>query len=377
MSRPAPIISRSEDESGRPPAQDNSNNKRALRVVVLALVALALYAVLPLWAPLVIAAWSAVLARPLQQRVQRLVGGRSRAAGVVTVVLVLTVLTPLVITLLSLSGSVVDLIARLSSTENGSQAMGALFASEHARGGAPQIDFSDTRQMIELVQRHGANALGVVRSLFGAVAGIALGLFVFVFAFYTFLVDGPRVHDWLLDHSPLSRGHSARMAAAFAETGRGLFVSLGGTALIQGVLATIGYIIIGVPQALILGMLTMIGSFIPVVGTGLVWVPVTVGLVITDREGQAIATVVVGLVVSSLDNFVRPWLSRYGQLQLPTFAVFIAMLGGLGAFGAAGVLMGPLLIRLAVEALAIWKHERAVILLANGQPAIETQTPTR
>jgi hypothetical protein len=53
------------------------------------------------------------------------------------------------------------------------------------------------------------------------------------------------------------------------------------------------------------------------------------------------------------------------------------MLGGLAAFGAAGPLIGPLLVRLAVEALAIWKHERAVILLANGEPANETQTPTR
>jgi predicted PurR-regulated permease PerM len=371
MSRPAPILSRNDDESGRPAVQDN--NGRALRVAVLALVALALYAVSPLWVPLMIAAWSAILARPLQQWVARSVGGRSRAAGMVSVVLVLAVLTPLVITLLSLSGSVVDLVTRLSATENGAQAMGALFASERAHG-APQIDFGDTRQMIELIQRHGASALGAVRTLFGAVAGIALGLFVFVFAFYTFLVDGPRVYEWLLEHSPLSREHSARMAAAFEETGRGLFVSLGGTALIQGGLATIGYLIIGVPQALILGMLTLVGSFIPLVGTGLVWVPVTIGLLLADRGGQAIASLVVGLVVSTLDNFVRPWLSRYGQLQLPTFAVFMAMLGGLGAFGAAGVLMGPLLMRLAVEALAIWKHERAGLVFPNGQRIDEART---
>ena len=355
---------------------NNNNNKRALNVTVFALVALVLLTILPLWAPLVLAAWSAILARPLRQRVARLVGGRSRAAGVVTVVLVLAVLTPVVITLLSLSGSVVDLLSRLSSTENGAQAMGALFASEHERGAAPQIDFGDTRQMIELLQRHGASALGAVRSLFGAFAAVGVGLFVFVFAFYTFLVDGPRVYQWLLDYAPLARGHSVRMAAAFEETGRGLFLSLGGTALIQGGLAAIGYLIIGVPQALILGMLTMLGSFIPIVGTGLVWAPVALGMMMLNRGGQAIAVLIVGLVVSMLDNFVRPWLSRYGQLQLPTFAIFVAMLGGLAAFGGVGPLLGPLIMRLAVEALDIWKHERSALVLPNGE-RIETQTPTR
>jgi predicted PurR-regulated permease PerM len=323
---------------------------------MLALIGLALFTVIPVWVPLVLAAWSAILTRPLQQRVAKLVGGRSRAAGMVTVVLVLAVLTPVVVTALSLSGSLVDLATRLSHTEDGVQAMGALFASDSA---AAPIDLADTRQLFELIRRHGMSAVGTVRELFGAVAAVAVGLFVFVFAFYTFLVDGPRMYLWLLDYSPLSVAHSERMAAAFAETGRGLFLSLGGTALFQGSLATIGYLVIGVPQALLLGMLTFVGSFIPLIGTALVWVPVTAGMLLLDRGGQAVAVLVVGLVVSSLDNFVRPWLSRYGQLQLPTFVIFVAMLGGIAAFGGAGPLLGPLVVRLAAEALHIWREERS------------------
>lgn len=324
--------------------------------MVLALVGLALFTSIPLWVPIVLAAWSAILTRPLQQRVAKLVGGRSRAAGMVTVVLVLAVLTPVVITALSLFGSLVDLATRVSQTEDGVQAMNALIASE---SGPEPMNLADTRQLFELIRRHGMSALGTVRELFGAVAAVAVGLFVFVFAFYTFLVDGPRMYLWLLDHSPLSAAHSERMVAAFAETGRGLFLSLGGTALFQGTLATIGYLIIGVPQALLLGMLTFVGSFIPLIGTALVWAPVTAGMLLLDRSGQAVAVLVLGLVVSSLDNFVRPWLSRYGHLQLPTFVIFVAMLGGIAAFGAAGPLLGPLIVRLAAEALHIWREERS------------------
>jgi len=330
-----------------------SEANRLLGWTVLALAALTLLTILPLSVPLVLAAWSAILSRSLQQRVARLVGGRSRAAGVVTVALVLAVLTPLVITLLSLSGTLVDLITRLSHTEDGAEAMRALFASENSSG---PVDLAETRQLFDLIRRHGLTALETVRTLFGAAAAVAVGLFVFVFAFYTFLVDGPRAYRWLLDYSPLSHVHSARMASAFEETGRGLFLSMGGTSLFQGGLATIGYLSIGVPQPLLLGMLTAVGSFIPIIGTALVWVPVTAGMLLLDRSGQALAVLVLGLVVSSLDNFVRPWLSRYGQLQLPTFVIFLAMLGGVAALGGEGLLFGPLIIRLTVEALRIWRE---------------------
>lgn len=346
----------------RPPTESNEGTPRtgrvALRWAVLALVAGAVITIAPLWMPLVLASWSAILARPLQRRLSRLVGGRTRAAGVVTVVLVLAVLTPVVLTLLSLAASAVDLITRLSNTQDGAQALGALFASEST---PKPLDTGDTRQMIELLRQHGASALTAVRTLFGAAASVAVGLFVFVFAFYTFLVDGRRAYDWMLDHSPLAPAHLNRLASAFEETGRGLFISMGGTALVQGGLATIGYLLIGTPQALLLGMLTALGSFIPIVGTGLVWAPLTLALLVMGRSGQAIAVLVLGLVVSGLDNFVRPWLSRYGQLQLPMFVIFLAMLGGVAAFGASGPLFGPLLVRLAVEAVQIWRSEPPTI----------------
>ena len=342
----------------------------ALRWAVLALATGALLTFAPLWVPLVLASWSALLARPLQRRLSRLVGGRTRAAGFVTVALVVTVLTPLVIMVLSMSATAIDLIGRVSHTDDGGSALGALLAGD---GGPAVVDFSDTRQLFELLRRHGASAIGAARMLSGALAAVVVALFVFVFAFYTFLVDGTRVHQWVLENSPLAREHTVRFTAAFEETGRGLVISLGGTSLFQGTLATIGYVVIGAPQALLLGMLTSVGSFIPVVGTALVWVPLALALLALGRSGQAIAVVVIGLVVSSLDNFVRPWLSRYGQLQLPTFVIFVAMLGGLAAFGAAGPLLGPLLVRLAVEALAIWRGVK------NGQSARapETTTPTR
>ncbi|HLV66120.1 MAG TPA: AI-2E family transporter [Polyangiaceae bacterium] len=324
----------------------------ALVWAVLVLCGLAFFTLRPLWAPLLLAAWSALLAQPLHQRLMR-VTGRSRAAGIVTVLLVIAALTPIVVVVLSVVGALVDLAERLRVSE-GEDLLGALLATE------PQIPLErlDLRQALEIARRHGSGAVRAASTVFGAATALVIGLFVFVFGFYTLLVDGRRAYGWLIEHSPVRRRYLIRFADAFAETGRGLFIGMGLTALIQGALATIGYALVGAPQALVLGLLTTLASFIPTVGTGLVWVPVTVALFVSGRTGSAVALLVVGAVVSLIDNFVRPWLSRYGQLRLPTFVVFLAMLGGIGAFGAWGLLLGPLLVRLALEALEIWREEQ-------------------
>jgi predicted PurR-regulated permease PerM len=212
--------------------------------------------------------------------------------------------------------------------------------------------------VLELARQHGAGAFRTASTIFGAATAIVVGLFVFLYGFYTFLVDGGRARSWLIDHSPIPERHARRFAAAFVETGRGLFIGVGLTALVQGGLATLGYVIIGVPQALVLGLLTTFAALIPSIGTGLVWVPVTGVLFMSDRTGAGVALLCVGCVISVADNFIRPWLSRYGHLQLPAFLLFVAMMGGLAVFGAWGVLMGPLVVRLAAEGLAIWRDER-------------------
>jgi predicted PurR-regulated permease PerM len=89
---------------------------------------------------------------------------------------------------------------------------------------------------------------------------------------------------------------------------------------------------------------------LPTIGTALVWVPICIGLALTGRTTAALILALVGIiVVSSIDNLLRPMLTRFGQLQLPTFVLLIAMLSGLALMGPAGLFLGPLLARMSVE----------------------------
>jgi predicted PurR-regulated permease PerM len=192
-----------------------------------------------------------------------------------------------------------------------------------------------------------------------------LGLVVFVAGFYTFLTEGKQARDWLLERSPLSHAHFHRLANVFSEVGRGMLVGVGLTALSQAAVATVGYVITGVPQALVLGLVTVFASRIPSVGSALVWVPVTAGLALTGRPVAALVMLVIGLFVSVIDNLLRPFFARYAELRMNSLVLFVAMLGGIVVFGTWGLLLGPLLVRWASEGLTMLREQRAELSEQN------------
>jgi predicted PurR-regulated permease PerM len=335
---------------------------KALRWVALVFVAGSLWAAQPLWPPLLLAAWVAVMARPLLVRTSRLLRGRGRAAAILTVLLVLALFLPLVIVLVSLAGDAVVLTGKLMRSEGARNALQSL-VSEGGAGDGPPTSLSSIKSLkgvVDLVQQHGATAVSLLGRVAGAAANGALLLFMFFYATYVFLTDGPELYRWLEDHVPIERTSARRLAAAFNETGRGLFVGVGLTGLSQGVVATITYLALGVPRALVLGLLTCAASVLPTVGTALVWVPVAAGLLLSGRPGAAAIMALVGVaVVGSIDNLLRPLFARYGNLKLSTFALLLSIFGGLAAFGGWGVLLGPLLFRMAKEVLALLREARA------------------
>jgi predicted PurR-regulated permease PerM len=313
----------------------------------------------PLWAPLLLASWMALVFKPLHARLVHRAGGRGGAAAVVTVLLVVGALTPVVVMTLSLVDSAASLANQLQKSNGAREALQTLISSEPTvapvKFDPHQIQLH-AKEILGFAQRHGGGALSAASTIFGAATNGAIALLVFVYGFYVFLVHSRTFHEWLVDHSPLERWQTLRLSRAYSETGRGLLIGVGLTAAFQGGVATIGYVIIGTPQPLVLGLLTTIAAVIPSIGTGLVWVPLAAGLALAHRMGQAAAIVGLGVVISVADNFIRPWLSRFGKVDLDMFVLFIAMLGGIAMFGTWGLLIGPLFVRLAIEALRLGRE---------------------
>jgi predicted PurR-regulated permease PerM len=218
---------------------------------------------------------------------------------------------------------------------------------------APQLP-NDLAAALDLVERYGVQGASVLRNVAGAAANGLLALFIYFGGAHVFLLHGSEVWSWVKRHSPIESAHLERLAAAFHETGHGLLVGVGLTSATQGLVATLAYLSLGVPRWWVLGPITGLASMIPLVGSALVWAPITIGLFLTGHPIKGTMLVILGLaVISTVDNVLRPIYARLGSLKMPTFLLFVSLFGGIATFGAWGAVLGPLIVRLWIEALAL------------------------
>lgn len=323
-----------------------------LRWLTLVLCVASLWVLWPLWPPLVLAAWTAALARPVLGKLGRVLHGRSRAAAALTLLLFVALALPVVLISLGVISGAEEVLTLVRKSPSGLAALEQLTSADPS---APPLRRPESlADVAALLQRTGTQGLGLLTNVAGAAASGLIGLVIFFGTAYALLVHSGEAWTWTHAHAPLAPGVLQRLGAAFHETGRGLLLGVGLTCAAQGVAATLIYLALGVPRALVLGPITGLTAIIPVVGTALVWAPVALGFFLTDRPGRAAVLVALGVgVISVIDNFLRPVFAKWGSLQLPLIVVFVSVFGGLAAFGTWGALLGPLVVRLAVEALAL------------------------
>lgn len=316
-------------------------------MVLVVATAVVVYPVLP-W--VVLALWTATMVRPIHEALTHVFGARPRLAAVVAVALLTLLVVPAAVVLSLLVADAIDLVERLLASDRARDMLSSLVADGSRE--AP-------RDLVGAAMSIADRAWTLGQQIAGTAATIVIGLLILVTGTYTFLVDGGRWYRWVEGHVPVSAVTLRRFAVAFTETGHGLFVGIVGAGLAQSIIATCLYLALDVPEPLVLGLLTLAVSVVPAVGTAIVWVPLSAGLAATGRPGEAAILAITGVtVIGTIDNLIRPYLARRGHLQLPTFVVLIAMFGGIHVVGGWGLVIGPLVVRLAKEAIAIWSEAR-------------------
>jgi predicted PurR-regulated permease PerM len=212
-------------------------------------------------------------------------------------------------------------------------------------------------------------------------AGLAIGrgaLEVVLSVFLTFFIfrDGAAVADRLTTGVGRIAGERGKHLLDVAgRTVRGVVYGILGTALVQGVMAAIGFVIAGVPGAALLGLLTFFLSPIPV-GPPLVWIPAVIWLYTQGSTGWAIFMLIWGMAVSSVDNIVKPWLISQGS-NMPFIVVFFGVIGGALAFGVVGVFLGPTLLAVSYRIIEEWSMVPPAAGQPSGAAAAAGPTPAR
>jgi predicted PurR-regulated permease PerM len=216
-------------------------------------------------------------------------------------------------------------------------------------------------QLADLAHRASAGVEGGVSKIVASSGRATFHTAIMLIAFYFFLVEGARIVDWMRRVSPLEARQTRDLLDEFRAVSRASILGTTIAALFQALLATLGYVITGVPHAVFFGLCTLIASFIPVVGTLLVWLPAVAFLWLAGAHGYAILLAAWCLVfVVGGEHLGKPIALRYilgGQQEMHTGIVFLALLGGLEMFGLIGLILGPLVFAFLLAMLRIYERD--------------------
>lgn len=313
-------------------------------------------------------AWAAILCTttwPLFLRLKAALRGHAGlAAGGMVILLSLLMLTPFVIAGATIADNADQMVAW------GRAAIAAGPPSPPAWvGDLPLIGATasaywasvahDTAQLLRLLSNYlepmRKFALASGATLAGGLVQLALSIFIAWFMFR----DGDAIVDRL--HAATDRiagARGARLADVAGATVRGVVLGILGTALVQGVVAGIGFWIAGIAAAPLLGLLTFVLSPVPI-GPPMVWIPAGLWLIDGGETGWGIFVLAWGaLVVSTIDNVIKPMIISRGA-DLPFVLVLLGVLGGAIAFGAIGVFLGPVLLAVGYALVVEWAATEA------------------
>lgn len=217
-------------------------------------------------------------------------------------------------------------------------------------------------------------ALGA--AILSMTASSLLVLFFMMLTMHFVLRNAALVIRLTADALPLKREWTMELLAEFRRVGKTTLFGTIVTGASQGVLATVGYWVCGVPDPIFYGVATAVASLVPAVGTMLVWVPVGVVMIIIGHPIGGVIELIWGalIVVGVSDYVIRPRLIGGGESELPSLLTFAALFGGVEVFGLKGLIVGPVVMSLAFSVLRLYTRESnpAPLILSVAPGKIQT-----
>jgi predicted PurR-regulated permease PerM len=341
---------------------DRDPGRRFLFVLLLLSIVLVAFVARPIAEAIFMAAVMAVVLAPAQERLAGWLGGRPQLAAAL---LVLAVLVLVVGPLAGLSAVVIKEAAdgvRFVTETIRSEGVGGLL--ERLPGPLRDLSVRGLDYLgglNEFVERNllgqGGKAASAVGVALAATGALAFSVAMMSIALFFLLVSGDRLVAWIDEVSPLRRGQTREVLREFRKVSYAVVVSSVVTAAVQALAALAGYLIARVPNPVFFATLTFFVALIPAIGAAAVCLFAALILLLTGHPWMALFLAVWGVVVVGLvDNVVKPWLIK-GDVEMAGAVVFFALIGGIGAFGMIGLLIGPLAVALFLALVRMYKRD--------------------
>lgn len=191
----------------------------------------------------------------------------------------------------------------------------------------------------------------------GSISSLTVNILVLIFVLYFMVIGNRRMENYIYDLLPFNKHNKREVLTEISILVKSNAIGIPLLALAQGFVALLGYIIFKAPDPLLFGFLTCVATIIPIVGTGLVWLPLILYMGLSGHWGNAIGLLIYSLlVISNVDNFIRFLLQKKLANTHPLITIFGVIIG-LSLFGFMGVIFGPLLLSIFMLCVDMFKKE--------------------
>ncbi|HLK86513.1 MAG TPA: AI-2E family transporter [Candidatus Binataceae bacterium] len=321
----------------------------------------------PFLVPIAWAMLLAFIAHPALLQLLRFIRSRSAAALLITMALALAIVMPAawLSGKLALEATRVSLAQYLHAgglAQAGSGALHASFLSQSIASIESWLEgqglrIEDIRHWMAKASTYLSNYMTAnVATLARNLLTFAIDVVLMLFTFYYFLRDGEEYFEFVRALTPLPEEDKAlvfeTLRVMLSSTMRGLML----TAVLEGLLLCLGYLITGVPNAMLLGAASGAAGLLPLGGTAFIWIPAVIYLWIGAGWGWAVVLLVWSVIVVGLiDNLLKP-LTIGKDTGLPAVALFFGITGGLEVYGLLGLFAGPAVIAVFAALVRVYRR---------------------
>ncbi|MCX7027552.1 MAG: AI-2E family transporter [Spirochaetes bacterium] len=310
---------------------------------------------------------------------------KNLVAGLLSVLGVLIFVVPFGYLLISLARQVVDLLGSavrfvedhpdVFSFSQTSPVGGFIY---RVSGGS--VDLSNINiphEVKSFIAASSNRIIGFSGTILKNIASLLVELAFMVFTLFYLFVDGKSLVGTIVFAIPIEKSYTQMFMQKMKESGRQLILGFFLVALYQGSVMFVLALVFGLKHSLVLGALTAIASFVPMVGAALVWAPLGIFIALTgDGLRAVIFLVLAAFFVSFVDNFLKPVILGE-RLRIHPLLIFFSILGGLKIFGLNGLILGPLIVIVFLDAVELYEQVIQSRSESRGSEGSEAEIPPK
>jgi predicted PurR-regulated permease PerM len=308
-------------------------------------------------------AWAAVFAVvffPVYSYISKYLKYRSLASFLTTILILIIITGPFLSLSLILLDEVRDMVeqidmGKIDSIKNilASSKITSIIEELKSRLGMETVNIGEL--ILENLKRLGNNLVKNLSMWAANITNIFIDFILMIFAIFFFLKDGPDFLSKMRNYLPFSETQRERLGSQVKDMIISTVYGGAVVAIVQGILGGLAFSVLGLRSPVLWGTSIAIMSFLPLLGTSIIWGPAAIYLLLIGDYKEGIGLLLFGvLVIGMVDNILKPLIIS-GRTKMPTLLIFFSVLGGINFFGFIGFIMGPLILALFISVLTIFR----------------------